>query len=71
MGRHPEDSRVMKILKWPPLTTVTQVRGFLGLCGTVRIWIKDYSKIARPLVELTKKDIDFEWGEGEKTNQSL
>ncbi len=45
-GRHPEDGRVMKILNWPVLKTSTEVRGFLGLCGTVRIWIKDYSKLA-------------------------
>ncbi len=62
-GRHPEDGRVTKILKWPPVKSVTQVRGFLGLCGTVWIWIKDYSKIAWPLVDLTRKDFEFDWGD--------
>ena len=60
-GRSPDDDRIAKILKWPPLTTVKEVRGFLGLCGTVRIWIKDFSQIARPLVQLTRKDAEFEW----------
>ena len=60
-GRSPDDERIAKILKWPPLTTVKEVRGFLGLCGTVRIWIKDFSHIARPLVQLTRKGIEFEW----------
>ena len=32
------------------------------MCGTVHIWIKDYSQIARPLVDLTRKHIDFSWG---------
>jgi hypothetical protein len=45
-GRSPDDDRIAKILNWPPLTTVKEVRGFLGLCGTVRIWIKDFSQIA-------------------------
>ena len=45
MGRLPEDKKVKKILEWPPLTTVKEVRGFLGLCGTVRIWILNYSQI--------------------------
>ena len=58
-GCHPEDAQVDKILKWPPLKTVTATRGFLGLCGTVRIWIKDYSKIAQPLVDLVQKDFEF------------
>ena len=60
-GRLPDEERVSKILNWPPLTTPKEVRGFLGLCGTVRIWIKDYSALARPLTELTRKGAEFEW----------
>ena len=55
-GRLPEDNRITKILKWPVPVDQKQVRGFLGLCGTVRNWIKDFSQIARPLTELTHKD---------------
>ncbi len=65
-GRHPEDGRVMKILNWPVLKTSTEVRGFLGLCGTVRIWIKDYSKLARPLIDLVRKNFEFDWGDAQK-----
>ena len=60
-GRLPDDQKIEKILKWPPLRTVKDIRGFLGLCGTVRIWIQNYSAIARPLTELVRKDSDFEW----------
>jgi hypothetical protein len=45
----------------PLLTAPQEVRRFLGLCGTVRIWIKNYSAIIRPLTELYRKGIDFEW----------
>ncbi|KAJ8488793.1 hypothetical protein ONZ45_g13828 [Pleurotus djamor] len=62
-GRSPDDTRVTKILEWPVLTNTKEVRGFLGLCGTVRIWIKDYSRLARPLTELVHKDADFVWDE--------
>ena len=62
-GRVPEDVKVDKIRNWPVLRTAKDVRGFLGLCGTVRIWIKDYSKIARPLTELIRKDAPFVWTE--------
>lgn len=62
-GRCPEDEKIDKILKWPPLKTVKDVRGFLGLCGTVRIWIKDYSLLARPLTELIRRDVEFVWDE--------
>jgi hypothetical protein len=60
-GRAPDDDQVAKILKWPPLTNVKEVRGFMGLCGTVCIWIKDFSQVACPLVHLTCKGVDFEW----------
>lgn len=62
-GRLPDDSKVSKIRNWPVLRTTTEVRGFLGLCGTVRIWIKDYSSIIRPLTELYRKDTVFIWDE--------
>ena len=60
-GRLPDTSRISKILKWPIPRNKTEVRGFLGLCGTVRIWIKDYSLIARPLTKLTRNEVSFEW----------
>ena len=65
-GRLPEENRVSKILNWPIPTTVKEVRGFLGLCGTVRIWIQDFSKIAKPLTELTKKDAELYWSDDQQ-----
>ena len=65
-GRKPTDTRAQRIKDWPTPVNLTEVRGFLGLCGTVRIWIKDYSQIARPLVLLTRKDQEFVWGEAQE-----
>ncbi|GJE99479.1 polyprotein [Phanerochaete sordida] len=62
-GRLPDPQKVDKILNWPRLRNAREVRGFLGLCGTVRIWIKNYSLIARPLTELVRQDADFVWDE--------
>jgi hypothetical protein len=61
-GREPVDSRVKKITNWPTPANVKEVRGFLGVCGTIRQWILDYSQKARPLVDLTRKSVDFVWG---------
>jgi len=46
-------------LDWLDCTSLTEVHGFLGVCSIVRIWVKDFAKCARPLVVLTKKDIEF------------
>lgn len=62
-GRFPTEERAEKIMKWPQPTDKRAVRGFLGLAGTVRIWIKDFSQIAKPMRELTKDDVPFHWGE--------
>ncbi|KAG9219834.1 hypothetical protein CCMSSC00406_0009390 [Pleurotus cornucopiae] len=58
-GREPDNSRVQKIKDWPRCKDLTEVRGFLGTLGVMRIFIKDFATHARPLIDLTKKDTDF------------
>jgi hypothetical protein len=60
-GRIPDDSKVAKVCTWLPCKTVSDVWTFLGTAGTMCIWIKDFSSIARPLVDLMWKDTDFVW----------
>ena len=40
---------------------VTDIRSFLGLAGYYRRFVKDFSKIARPMTTLMKKESKFEW----------
>jgi len=35
----------------------------MGVLGYQRPFIRDFTKIARPIVELTKKSTPFEWTE--------
>ena len=62
-GRLPDPGKMDKVKNWPTLKTPKNVREFLGLCGTFRIWIKDYSSRARPLTELIRHGTKFEWNE--------
>lgn len=65
-GRLPDDSKVSKIRNWPRPRNTTELRGFLGLCACVRMFIKDYAKIGRPLNDLLKLDIEFEWTDAQE-----
>jgi len=65
-GHVPDDSKVSKICNWPPCQNRTEVCGFLGTAGTVRIWIKDFAAISHPLVHLMRNSVPFVWGEHEQ-----
>lgn len=66
------DLKTEVIEKFPSPTTLKSLREFLGLSGYFRRFVPAYSKIARPLYNLLKKDKTFEWGhEEEKSFQLL
>ena len=63
-----DPENVNAILKWPKPTNVKQVRAFLGLGNFYKHFIKDYTIISRPMVDLTCKDIVFNFGDKEKAS---
>jgi hypothetical protein len=54
-----DPGKVREVLDSKPLRTVHQVRSFLGLAGYYHRFILNFSKIAKPITDLLKKDEKF------------
>jgi hypothetical protein len=55
-------AKVQAVLEWPWPRSVRDVRGFLGLAGYYRRFIKNYGAIAEPLTRLLRKT-GFRWSD--------
>ena len=62
-GIEVDKAKVELIIKLPSPTTVKGVRQFLGHAGFYRRFIKDFSKLSKPLCELLGKDAKCVWDE--------
>ena len=65
----PCQDKINSILHAERPTTKKQVRSFFGLVGFYRQFIKNFSELAAPLTELTKKgqrNQDIKWGESQE-----
>jgi hypothetical protein len=48
--------KVKEVLGWKPPTTMLEVWSFLGLVDSYQRFILNFSKIAKPVIELLKKE---------------
>jgi hypothetical protein len=62
-----DPEKVKAVRDWEAPGNVKDVQSFLGFANYYRRFIKDFSKIAKPLTELTKKEEKFEWTEERET----
>jgi hypothetical protein len=61
-GIEVDEAKIKAIKSWSIPATLTQLQSFLGLAGFYRCFMRDFSTIATPLNDLTKKGVLFHWG---------
>jgi hypothetical protein len=61
-----DNTKVEKVRNWKTPTNVTEIWKFLGFTGYYHYFIKDYSKIAWPLLQLTHLTTPWSWTKNEQ-----
>ena len=67
VGLEVNQAKVVVIKTLMPPTTVKGIRSFLGHAGFYRRFIKDFSKISRPLCRLLENAAHFDFDESCKS----
>jgi len=63
---HMDPVKLNAVTNWPTPKTIKEVQKFLGFCNFYCCFVKNYSALAQPLFNLTKKDIPFHWEQEEE-----
>lgn len=60
-GVKPDERKIECVKTFPTPLNVKAIKSFLGLTGYYRNFIHDYSKIAKPITNLLRKNVEFNW----------
>jgi hypothetical protein len=58
-----DPSKIEAVSKWQSPKSVTEIRSFLGLVGYYRLFIENFSKIVKPVIELLKSNTSYVWSD--------
>ena len=56
-----DQEKVEALMGWERPKSVFEIPSFLGLAGYYRRFIEDFSRLATPMMKLTRKDVKFDW----------
>lgn len=65
-GIEPDPTKVEVVVNMKPPTNLKEMKTFLQTCSWFRKFIPQFSEVARPLTDLTKKDRRWKWGDHEQ-----
>ncbi|UYV71889.1 K02A2.6-like, partial [Cordylochernes scorpioides] len=68
-GIKPDNRKIDAVLNFPIPKNIEMLRSFLGTCGFLRKFIPNFSKLAEPLNNLTRKNVRWNWDL--KTNKAF
>ena len=60
-GVSTDPAKIEAVKNWPTPKNIREARGFLGLAGWYRVFVKSYAKIASPITATLKKTKVFLW----------
>ena len=60
-GIRPDPEKVKSVQNFPVPTNTKQVKPFLGLAGYYRRFVQNFSSISKPINNLLKKNVPFDW----------
>lgn len=65
-GLRPGVAKLQVIKEYPVPKDEHEMRRFMGLASFFRRFVPKFAEKARPLTELSKKNIPFKWGDAEQ-----
>lgn len=65
-GIKQDPDKLKALLKLPAPNDVKEVKRILGMLSYYRKFVKNFATLAEPLTTLTRKNVEFNWGESQK-----